>query len=188
MSGRLCSVSQCHRATREDGTVTIMARVFTGIIVLVLLSLLACNQRDRARSSESLRDDPSPPCPTLNEHRDAAAQRILNVIPAADVSGLYLLGPERVLASSMRADLTLLTVQQEQYYADHGTYGDNVVSVGMRPLPGVDIQVLAADTSGWSATATSCLARTWCTISIGTGPATRSFLLHQQPDTPACET
>jgi hypothetical protein len=151
--------------------------------------LAACSPKDQrdANSSQSAAAQPTA-CPTLAEHVDAFAQQQLNVLPDANVSGLYLYGPERVLAISLKSDLRHLLIQQEVYYADHGTYGTDVRAIGLRALPGIDVRVLAADTVGWNATAASCLARTWCAISVGRGPATQLRILHQKPDEPACET
>ncbi len=156
-------------------------------VLLSALVLTACGREsDRARGSSSPAAHQAAPCPTLDQHRDAAAQRTLNVLPNANVSGIYTLGPERVLTASMRTDLRHLVTAEESFFADHGTYTTDLRALNFRPLPGIDILILAADSIGLNATTRSCLARTWCAISVGMG---NQLLQYQFTDgDPVCET
>lgn len=58
------------------------------------------------------------------------------------------------LTASMRSDLRNLVVSQDGYLFDHGTYATTLEALNVQPSPGVELKIVAADVSGWSATAT----------------------------------
>ena len=56
--------------------------------------------------------------------------------------------------AAMRSDLHNLANAEESYYYSHNTYSTDLNALDLHPSSGVDIQVLAADSSGWSAKST----------------------------------
>jgi prepilin-type N-terminal cleavage/methylation domain-containing protein len=59
----------------------------------------------------------------------------------------------RARLATLKSDLRNLTVQQEGYFYANSKYTDDLTKLGMHPSEGVELKVLEADASGWSATA-----------------------------------
>jgi tetratricopeptide (TPR) repeat protein len=59
---------------------------------------------------------------------------------------------ERAYLSAMRSELRKLTVAEEEYFADHLSYTDNVQDLDFSAVQGVTVLITSADELGWGAT------------------------------------
>jgi prepilin-type N-terminal cleavage/methylation domain-containing protein len=57
--------------------------------------------------------------------------------------------------AGIRSDLHNLMTAEESYFYDHGTYSTSLDSLKLVPSPGNQVVIVAATTTGWSATATN---------------------------------
>lgn len=74
-------------------------------------------------------------------------------ILAAIAANLFWGAKEQAFKSALVSDLKVLAVLQEQYHADQMTYAADETSLGYVTSDGVDVTILEATASGWSAQA-----------------------------------
>ncbi len=60
----------------------------------------------------------------------------------------------KAYASSMESDLRNLSSQQEDYFYNNETYASDVGLTAFAPSPGVQLNIIEASGTGWSATTT----------------------------------
>lgn len=60
----------------------------------------------------------------------------------------------RALVSSMKSDLRGLVVAQEAYFAGAATFAPDLATLDVRPSPSVNMTIVSATPTGFSATAT----------------------------------
>ena len=75
---------------------------------------------------------------------------------------------ERVLVTSMQADLRNLVTAEENYFIDYGTYTDVPgLGAGFRASPGVTVTVANASPTGWEAVSVHTGTVKTCIIYVG---------------------
>jgi hypothetical protein len=91
---------------------------------------------------------------------------------------------EASYVATLTSDLRSLAAVQEGYHAINTTYATTEdLGVDYMPSQGVIVRVLAADGWGWHAIASHTRTGTFCTITVGVGPAT---IDGQQEGEPRC--
>jgi type IV pilus assembly protein PilA len=75
---------------------------------------------------------------------------------------------ERAHLAAMRSDLRNLITAEEAYHATTATYTTNLAAMQVTPSAGVTLTVAAADSAGWSATASHTATTRTCGLFVGT--------------------
>lgn len=80
---------------------------------------------------------------------------------------------ERAFVSSMKSDLRNLATAQEAYYSEGNNfrYTTSLGALGLQVSSGVDVSIGAADSRGWSATASHAASATECALFYGDAAA-----------------
>ncbi len=58
---------------------------------------------------------------------------------------------ERAFEAKMRTDLRTLATQQEAFFVDHEAFSSSLSELGFSPSTGLELAILQADVTGWSA-------------------------------------
>jgi type II secretory pathway pseudopilin PulG len=81
---------------------------------------------------------------------------------------------QKAIVSAMRSDLRNLATVQETYWSDNKVYYGGVIptlaAFPFQPTNGINVTVVSATASGWSAQASSPLTAQTCVIFYGTAP------------------
>jgi hypothetical protein len=102
--------------------------------------------------------------------------------PAA--SGAEAAGPvatEEGALAVMKSDLRNLVTSQESYFAGHRAYASKVGDLDFEVSRGVTITLVAASSTGWSATASHIATRKTCGIFVGDATPPQAGLQEGQP-------
>ena len=76
---------------------------------------------------------------------------------------------EKAYVASMKADLRNLVTAQESYSADNQTYAASIAALSYGRSAGVNVTIMTATASEWSATATHNATTITCAIFYGSG-------------------
>jgi prepilin-type N-terminal cleavage/methylation domain-containing protein len=77
---------------------------------------------------------------------------------------------DRATLTTMKSDLKVLSIYQELQKTEHGTYADSLPIQDQFTTPGVEVQIVAASSDGWAATAKIGVLE--CAMFMGDAPAT----------------
>ena len=97
---------------------------------------------------------------------------------------------EKAYFAAMKSDLKNLASQQEIYYSDSYSYTDNTTNLGFVDSEAVNVAIGAANSSGWSATATHDALgdAVGCAIYYGDATAPTAPIEPESPGEIACKT
>lgn len=74
-------------------------------------------------------------------------------ILAAIAANMFWQAKEQAFKTALISDLKVLSLQQEQYHAEHMTYTSDEDALNYAATEGVDVTILSATATGWSAQA-----------------------------------
>ncbi|MEP7226849.1 MAG: hypothetical protein ABI785_05780 [Gemmatimonadales bacterium] len=76
---------------------------------------------------------------------------------------------EKAYVAGMKSDLRNVTVNEEAYFSDHGTYASDLAQIaGYRPSTGITVTITAGSDKGWAASARhDSLPKGTCSIFVG---------------------
>lgn len=77
----------------------------------------------------------------------------------------------RLYLAAMASDLRNLAVTEEGYWSDAGAYTSDLGALRFTASPDVAVEMVSADTGGWSARATNAKDADVCAVYYGTAPA-----------------
>lgn len=133
---------------------------------------------DAAASSDSVTETPSPPKARAGRRASRAAK------PAAAMS-------ETEGFTQVRGTLRRLVAAEETFYAENGTYSEDLSLIGFTPAPNTAVRFLWIGRDGWAASGThSAMPGRDCVVFVGKSeeaPTTLKYVRQGREGVPVCD-